>query len=93
MEPQKPGNSSEPGPEVVEKQRVAKGRAAQRVGSTTVQNEMRGVLGWMTADAARRILDSVNSREIKSLTEGFARCSKEAQILQWKPRGPVCRKI
>ena len=39
--PQKPGNSPEPGPEVVKRQRVAKERAAQRVRSWTVQNEMR----------------------------------------------------
>ena len=39
------GNSPGPGPEVVERQRVAKERAAQKVRSWTVQNEMRGVLG------------------------------------------------
>ena len=33
MEPQKPGNSLGPGPEFVERQRVAKQRAAQRVRS------------------------------------------------------------
>ena len=42
MTPQKPGNSPGPGPEVEEKRRVAKERAAQRVHSWTVQNEMRG---------------------------------------------------
>ena len=45
MEPQKPGNSPGSGPEVVERQRVAKERAAQRVRSWTVQNEIRVVLG------------------------------------------------
>ena len=39
MEPQKPGNSPRPGPEVVGRQRVAKERATQRVRSWTVQNE------------------------------------------------------
>ena len=33
------------GPEVVERKRVARERAAQRVHSWTMQNEMRGVLG------------------------------------------------
>ena len=44
MEPQKQGSFPGPGPEVIEKQRVAKERAAQRVRSWTVQNEMRGVI-------------------------------------------------
>ena len=46
------GNFSWPKPEVVEGQRVAKEQAAQRVRSWTVQNAMRGVPNWMTADAA-----------------------------------------
>ena len=62
----KPGNSPGPGSEVVERQRVAKERAAQRVCSWTVQNEMRGVLGMLSAGAARRILDSANRREIRA---------------------------
>ena len=64
MRPQKPGNSPGPGPEVVERQKIAKERAMQRVRSWTVQNEMRGVLGRVSASAARRILDSANSRVI-----------------------------
>ena len=60
MEPQKPGNSPGPGPEVVEKQRVAKERAAQRVRSWTVQNQMRGVTGRVSAGAEGRIFDSAN---------------------------------
>ena len=36
MEPQNSGNSPGPGPEVVEKRRVAKQRAAQRVRTWTV---------------------------------------------------------
>ena len=36
----------------------------QRVGSWTVQNEMRGVLGQISASAAGRILDSANPRGI-----------------------------
>ena len=45
MEPQKLDNSPGPGSDVVERQRVAKKRAVQRVCSWTVQNKMRGVLG------------------------------------------------
>ena len=37
---------------------------AQRVCSWTVQNEMRSVLGRGSTDAAGRILDSANPREI-----------------------------
>ena len=66
MEPQKPGNASRPGPEVVERQRVAKERAAQTVRSWTVQNEMRGVLGRVSAGVAGRILDSANPSEIRA---------------------------
>ena len=64
MEPKNPGNSPGPATEVVERQKIAKERATQRVRSWTVQNEMRGVLGRVPATAARRILDSVNPREI-----------------------------
>ena len=63
MEPQKPGNSPTPGPEIVKRQRVAKERAVQRVRSWTVHNEMRGVLGRVSTGAAGRILDSANPRE------------------------------
>ena len=66
MKPQKQGNSTEPGPEIVERQRVAKERAAQRVRSWTVQNEMKGVLGRVSANAAGRILDFANFREIRT---------------------------
>ena len=55
---QKPGNSSGSGPEVVQRQRVVKEWAAQRVRSWTVQNEMRGVLGRVSTGAAGKILDS-----------------------------------
>ena len=65
MEPQNPGNSPGSGPEVVQKQRVSKEWAAQRVRSWTVQNEMRSVLGRVSAGAAGRILDSANPREIR----------------------------
>ena len=41
---QKSGNSPGSEPEVVERMRVAKERAGQRVRSWTMQNEMRGVL-------------------------------------------------
>ena len=66
VEPQKPGNSPGSGPEVVQRQRVAKERVAQRVRSWTVQNEMRDVLGQVSTGAAGRILDSANPREIKT---------------------------
>ena len=46
------GNSLWPKPEVVEGLTVAKEQAAQRVRSWTVQNAMRGVPNWITADAA-----------------------------------------
>ena len=57
MEPEKPGNSSGSGPEVVQRQRVANECAAQRVCSWTMQNEIRGVLGRVSTSAAGRILD------------------------------------
>ena len=41
--------------EVIKRQRVAKERAAQRVRSLTVQNEMKGVQGRVSAGAAGRI--------------------------------------
>ena len=63
---QKPGNFPGFGPEVVKRQRVAKERAAQRVRSWTAQNEMRGVLGRVSARVAGRILDSANPREIRT---------------------------
>ena len=63
---QKPGKSTGSKPEVVKRPKVANGQAAQRVRSWTVQNEMRGVLGRVSADAARRIFDSSNPREIRA---------------------------
>ena len=66
MEPQKPGNSPEPGPEFVERQRVAKERTAQRVRSWTVQNEMRGVLGRVSAGVAETILDFAKLKVIRA---------------------------
>ena len=60
MESQLPGNSLGPGPEVVERQKIAKEQAVQRVRSWTVQNEVRSVLGRVSAGAARKILDSAN---------------------------------
>ena len=66
MESQKPGNYPGSGPEVVERQRVAKERATQRVRCWTVQNEMRGVPGRVSASAAGRILDSADPREIRT---------------------------
>ena len=66
MRPQKLGNSPGPGPEVVERQKIAKVRATQRVRSWTVQNEIRGVLGRVSTGAASRILDSANPKEIRA---------------------------
>ena len=40
--------------------------SAQRVRIWTVQNEIRSVLGRMSAGAAGRILDSANPREIRT---------------------------
>ena len=64
--PQKPRNSPRPLAEVVERQRVAKEQAAQRVRSWTVQNEMRAVMGRVSAGPAGKILDSANPREIRT---------------------------
>ena len=66
MEPQKPGTSPGPAPEIVERQRVAKEGTAQRVPSWTLQNEMRGVQGRVSTGAAGRILDSTMPREIRT---------------------------
>ena len=66
MEPQKPTNSPWLGREVEKRQRVAKELAAKRVRSWTVQNEIRGVLGRVSAGAAAKILDSANPREIRA---------------------------
>ena len=66
MEPQKPGNSPGPGPKTVKRPRVGKERAALRVRSWTVHNEMRGVLGGVSAGAAGRILDSANPEKIRT---------------------------
>ena len=49
MGPQKLGSFPGSGPEVVKRQKIAKERATQRVGSWTVQNEMRGVLERVSA--------------------------------------------
>ena len=66
MEPQKLGNFPGPGPQVIERQRVAKKQAAQRVHSWTVQMELKDVLGRVSAGAAGRILDSANPKEIRA---------------------------
>ena len=102
MESQKPGNSPGPGTEVAERQKIAKKRATQKVRSWTVQNETRGVLGRVSASAARRISNSANSRD-RSLAEGCVRFSEgerehsehdvEAQAPRWKSREHVCRRI
>ena len=65
-EDQKPGNSGRDEPEVVKRQRVTKVRAAQRVSSLTEQNEMRGVLGRVSAGAAGWILYSAYPKEIRT---------------------------
>ena len=65
MDPKKPDNFPGAGPKIVERERVAKKQAAQRVRTWTVQNETTDVLGRMIAGAARRILDSAPSRETR----------------------------
>ena len=64
MEPQKPGNSPGSGPEVIESGSPKSER--HRVRNWTMQNEMRGVLGRVTAGAAERILDSANPRQVRA---------------------------
>ena len=64
MRPQKLGNSPGSGLEVVERQKIAKERATQRVRSWTAQNEIRAVLVRVSAGAAGRIFNSANSRKI-----------------------------
>ena len=49
------GQLARAGPGVIERQRVAKERAAQRVRSLTVRNEMKGIQGRVSAGAAGRI--------------------------------------
>ena len=66
MESQKPGYSPRPRPEVAERERVAQERAAQKVHSWSVQNERSNVLGRIAASAAGRILNSADSREIRT---------------------------
>ena len=48
----------------------------QRVRSWTVQNEMRGVLGRVSAGAAGRIFDSTNSEEIRALQKAVSVAAK-----------------
>ena len=95
MEPQKLGNPTGPGTEVVERQQIAKERARHRVLSWTVQNEIRGVRKRCWKDY--RFCQFYRDR---SLTEGCVRCSEgdrehsehdvEAQVPRWKSREPVC---
>ena len=49
-----------------ERERVATERSAQRVRSWTVQNDVSGDVGRVSAGAAGRILDSANPREIRT---------------------------
>ena len=60
--PRKPGNSPQPGPEVVERpKKLSKPSDAESI----VQNEMKDVLGRVSAEAASRILDSANFSEVR----------------------------
>ena len=59
------GNFPKLGSEVIDEKRVAKKLAALGIPRSAVQNEMRGILAWMTTGAARRILNSANFREIR----------------------------
>ena len=48
------------------KETESRQRAVQRVRSWTVPNEMRGVLGRVSAGATKRIRDYADSRKIKT---------------------------
>ena len=95
LEPQKSGNSTGPGTEFVERQKIAEERATQRVRSWTAQNEMRGVRKRCRKDSR-----SCQFYRDRSLKEGCVRCSEgerahsehdvEAQVIRWKSRKPVC---
>ena len=76
----------------------------QTVHSWAVQNEMRGVLGWVSAGVAEQLLDSANPRRYTNLMEGCFRCSiderehserdEEAQVPWWKSCvKPVCQRF
>ena len=52
MEPQKPSNFTGCRPEIIERHRVVKKQAVQRVRNWSVQNKMRGVLDQMAAGGA-----------------------------------------
>ena len=66
MKPHKLGNSPGSEPEVVKRQKIAKEGAARRVRSWTVQNEIIGVVGRVSASAAERVLDPADPREIEA---------------------------
>ena len=66
MEPQKPGNFPGPGSEVVKREREWPKSERHRVRCWTVQNEMRDVLGRVSAGAAERILDYANPKKIRA---------------------------
>ena len=95
MEPQKSGNPTGPGTEVVERQQIAKERATHRVLSWTVQNEIRSV-----RKRCRKDYQFCQFYRDRSLTEGCVRCSEgerehsehdvEAQVPRLKSREPVC---
>ena len=67
-----------------------------------MQNEIRGVLGRVSAGAAGSILDSANPRD-KNLTEGCGHRSVDekehsehdegAQVPRWKSREPLSQRI
>ena len=65
---------------------------------------MRGVLGWMTADDARRILNFANSGEISVQQKAVSVAAKtrkdqrnnleqEVHFTQWIMKKLVCRRI
>ena len=62
----KAGQFPGPGPEVLQRQRVAKERAAQRFRNWTMQNEMRSVLGRVSEGTTGRIFDSAYLGEIRA---------------------------
>ena len=91
------GQLPKPVPEVVERQRVAKDRATQRLRSWTVPNEMINILGRVSAGAAERILDSANPEEMElnrklcPLQRKRERTQRTFKVAQ--PREPVCQRI
>ena len=59
-----------------ERQRVAKERAVQRVRSWTAPNEIKDVMGRVSAGAARRILNSSNPTKVRTKQKAVSVATK-----------------